>query len=122
LRVLTLKSRPDQGFGVGSAGLLVAAGLLAGAGAVVPVGAGAAGGGGAGVRGLGSVFLCLGASGSTSGPFCPQPMTSAARQTGTHRLTIFMIGVYRVPRRGSSTGTSGADSGSDSAVTGWRCG
>ena len=87
---------PDQGFDVASVGLLVASGVgaLSGAGAADAggtgavgagvvgagvvgagvvgagvVGAGVVGAGAAGARGLGTDFLCLGASGSTSGPF-----------------------------------------------------
>src|ERR1700730_11356984 len=98
---------PDAG-GAGAVG--------AGAVGVGAVGVGAVGVGAVGARGLGTAFLCFGVSGSTSGPFWPDPTTSPARQRGIHRRTIFIRGVSRVPRAGSLTGTSGAGSRSEVAL------
>jgi hypothetical protein len=79
---MDLSGRPYQGFGVASAGLLfvssVVGGLIragdpdaGGTGAVGAgaLGAGAVGAGAVGTRGLDTVFLCFGVSGSTKGPF-----------------------------------------------------
>jgi hypothetical protein len=96
---------PDQGFEVASAGGLVAPGGgvprgVTGAGLaalpspdgaaldVVPLLA-------AGVRGLGTVLLCFGASGSTNGPFWPHPAIMPAKQTGIQRRAILIPAVYR---------------------------
>ena len=77
-----LSDGPDQGLAAASDGLFFVsseAGVSAGAGdsdaggagavGVGAVGAGAVGAGAVGVRGLDTVFLCFGVSGSTKGPF-----------------------------------------------------
>src|SRR5258708_31717761 len=127
--LMDLSGGPYQGFGAASEGLLFVSsvvGVLIGAGDPDAGGTGVAGAGAAGAgavvagavgaRGLDTVFLCFGVSGSTKGPFWPHPTTSPARHTGIHRRTIFIVRVYRVPRRGSLTGTSNAGSRSETAV------
>ena len=73
-------------------------------------------GGVRGARGVGSTLLCLGASGSTSGPFWPHPASKPARQRAIHTCTNFMIGVYRLRQRGCLLGTSHTAGRSESAV------
>jgi hypothetical protein len=83
--------------------MLVGAGVgvvgEAGAGAGLAAALPAAGAGVAGFFGI--VRLCLGASGSTSGPFWPQPSSIPARQTTTQapqvRVGDFIFKVYRAP-------------------------
>src|ERR1700677_1370522 len=79
--------------GVLAGGVVVADGLAAG----VPAGDGFAAGVVAG-RGPNSTLLCLGASGSTSGPFWPHPTSRPAAQRPSHTCRIFMIRVYRLPQ------------------------
>jgi len=69
---MALSDGPDQGLAVASdRSFFVSSvvGVLAGGGDSDAGGAGAMGAGAVGVRGLDTVFLCFGVSGSTKGPF-----------------------------------------------------